>query len=79
MTFPLTDFPDVPYSDWCSQPIHSHLEVTPQSKFSGISGCSDMSQGSGCGTPNAQLVLGEERLGMGGLVGGAGWGLWVGL
>ncbi|XP_072562718.1 rapamycin-insensitive companion of mTOR-like isoform X2 [Paramormyrops kingsleyae] len=57
-----TDFPDVPYSDWCSQPIHSHLEVTAQSKFSGISGCSDMSQGSGCGTPNAQLVLGGKPI-----------------
>ncbi|MFT7797327.1 rapamycin-insensitive companion of mTOR isoform X1 [Arapaima gigas] len=57
-----TDFGDVPYSDWCSQPVHSHLEVTPQSKFSGISGCSDMSQGSACGTPSTQLVLGGRPI-----------------
>ncbi|XP_061116623.1 rapamycin-insensitive companion of mTOR isoform X2 [Conger conger] len=58
-----TDFGDIPYSDWCTQPIHNHLEVTPQSKFSGISGCSDaVSQGSACSTPSTEIVLGGKMI-----------------
>ncbi|KAJ8381077.1 hypothetical protein SKAU_G00018550 [Synaphobranchus kaupii] len=58
-----TDFGDIPYSEWCAQPIHNHLEVTPQSKFSGISGCSDtVSQGSACSTPSTELVLGGKTI-----------------
>ncbi|KAI1900201.1 hypothetical protein AGOR_G00047570 [Albula goreensis] len=58
-----TDFIDTPYSEWCGQPIHNHLEVTPQSKFSGISGCSDaVSQGSACSTPSTELVLGGKTI-----------------
>ncbi|XP_035234919.1 LOW QUALITY PROTEIN: rapamycin-insensitive companion of mTOR [Anguilla anguilla] len=58
-----TDFGDLPYSEWCGQPIHNHLEVTPQSKFSGISGCSDaVSQSSACSTPSTELVLGGKTI-----------------
>ncbi|XP_036382233.1 rapamycin-insensitive companion of mTOR [Megalops cyprinoides] len=58
-----SDFGDIPYSEWCSQPIHNHLEVTPQSKFSGISGCSDaVSQGSASSTPSSELVLGGKTI-----------------
>ncbi|KAJ8401565.1 hypothetical protein AAFF_G00378820 [Aldrovandia affinis] len=58
-----TDFGDIAYSEWCGQPIHNHLEVTPQSKFSGISGCSDaVSQGSACSTPSTELVLGGKTI-----------------
>ncbi|MBN3301048.1 RICTR protein, partial [Amia calva] len=55
-----TDLNDIPYSDWCGQTIHNHLEVTPQSKFSGVSGCSDaVSQGSASSTRSTELVLGK--------------------
>ncbi|KAG7481573.1 hypothetical protein MATL_G00067520 [Megalops atlanticus] len=58
-----SDFGDIPYSEWCGQPIHNHLEVTPQSKFSGISGCSDaVSQGSASSTPSTELVLGGKTI-----------------
>ncbi|CAB1320062.1 unnamed protein product, partial [Coregonus sp. 'balchen'] len=52
-----TDYIDFP---WSSQTSH-RLEVMPQSKFSGVSGCSDtaVSQGSVCSTPTAaDIVLG---------------------
>ncbi|XP_033871166.3 rapamycin-insensitive companion of mTOR-like isoform X1 [Acipenser ruthenus] len=55
-----TDFRDIPYSNWCGQTIHNHLEVTPQSTFSGVSGCSDaVSQGSASSTQSIELVLGK--------------------
>nr|XP_006000410.1 PREDICTED: rapamycin-insensitive companion of mTOR [Latimeria chalumnae] len=59
-----TDFSDIPYSDWCGQTIHNHLEVTPHSsKFSGISGCSDaVSQGSASSTRSTELVLGGKPI-----------------
>lgn len=54
-----TDFADASYSEWCSQPVHNHLEVMPHSKFSGVSGCSDaVSQGSAGSTRSTELVLG---------------------
>ncbi|XP_059398644.1 rapamycin-insensitive companion of mTOR-like isoform X1 [Carassius carassius] len=52
-----TDYSDAPFSEWCNQSLHS-LEVMPQSKFSGVSGCSDaVSQGSGGSTRSTELVL----------------------
>ncbi|KAJ8394304.1 hypothetical protein AAFF_G00047110 [Aldrovandia affinis] len=58
-----TDFNDVPYSEWCSPSIHSHLEVMPQSQFSGVSGCSDAaSQGSTSSTRSTELVLGVKTI-----------------
>ncbi|XP_066568256.1 rapamycin-insensitive companion of mTOR isoform X5 [Amia ocellicauda] len=58
-----TDLNDIPYSDWCGQTIHNHLEVTPQSKFSGVSGCSDaVSQGSASSTRSTELVLGGKTI-----------------
>ncbi|MGH0170487.1 UNVERIFIED_CONTAM: hypothetical protein FKN15_059063 [Acipenser sinensis] len=55
-----TDFHDIPYSNWCGQTIHNHLEVTAQSTFSGVSGCSDIvSQGSASSTQSIELVLGK--------------------
>uniref|UniRef100_A0A4W4E272 Rapamycin-insensitive companion of mTOR domain-containing protein n=1 Tax=Electrophorus electricus TaxID=8005 RepID=A0A4W4E272_ELEEL len=57
------DYTDTPYSEWCSQPIHNHLEVMPQSKFSGVSGCSDaVSQGSVGSTRSTELVLGVKTI-----------------
>uniref|UniRef100_A0A667WIT3 RPTOR independent companion of MTOR complex 2 n=1 Tax=Myripristis murdjan TaxID=586833 RepID=A0A667WIT3_9TELE len=49
-THPRTDYVDFP--SWGGQSGH-RLEVMPQSKFSGVSGCSDaaVSQGSVCSTP----------------------------
>uniref|UniRef100_A0A3Q3PZG9 Rapamycin-insensitive companion of mTOR domain-containing protein n=1 Tax=Monopterus albus TaxID=43700 RepID=A0A3Q3PZG9_MONAL len=49
-THPRTDYVDFP--SWGGQSSH-RLEVMPQSKFSGVSGCSDaaVSQGSICSTP----------------------------
>lgn len=59
---PFLDYPDAPFSEWCNQSIHN-LEVMPQSKYSGVSGCSDaVSQGSGGSTRSTELVLGEEFL-----------------
>ncbi|XP_030624261.1 rapamycin-insensitive companion of mTOR [Chanos chanos] len=57
------DYADVPYSEWCSQPMHNHLEVMTQSKFSGVSGCSDaVSQGSAGSTRSTELVLGVKTI-----------------
>lgn len=53
----------VNFQSWGGQSGH-RLEVMPQSKFSGASGCSDaaVSQGSACGTPTAgDVVMGESR------------------
>ncbi|NXB80942.1 RICTR protein, partial [Donacobius atricapilla] len=57
-----TDFSDVPYTDWCGQTIHNHLDVQ-SSKFSGISGCSDaVSHGSASSTKSTELVLGVKSI-----------------
>lgn len=58
------DYTDVPYSEWCTtQPVHNQLEVMPQSKLSGVSGCSDaVSQGSAGSTRSTELVLGKETM-----------------
>ncbi|XP_008334750.1 rapamycin-insensitive companion of mTOR isoform X2 [Cynoglossus semilaevis] len=56
-THPRTDYVDFP--SWGGQSGH-RLEVMPQSKFSGVSGCSDaaVSQGSICSTPTpADIVI----------------------
>ncbi|XP_035642023.1 rapamycin-insensitive companion of mTOR-like isoform X1 [Oncorhynchus keta] len=56
-----TDYIDFP---WSSQTSH-RLEVMPQSKFSGVSGCSDaaVSQGSVGSTPTpADIVLGGKAI-----------------
>ncbi|XP_051751758.1 rapamycin-insensitive companion of mTOR isoform X1 [Ctenopharyngodon idella] len=52
------------FSQWHSQPSHNHLEVVAQSKFSGISGCSDaaVSQGSSSSTPSAEIILGGKAI-----------------
>ncbi|NWY02500.1 RICTR protein, partial [Nothoprocta ornata] len=56
------DFSDIPYSDWCGQAIHNHLDVH-SSKFSGISGCSDaVSHGSASSTKSTELVLGVKSI-----------------
>ncbi|NXE29811.1 RICTR protein, partial [Ardeotis kori] len=56
-----TDFSDIPYTDWCGQAIHNHLDVH-SSKFSGISGCSDaVSHGSASSTKSTELVLGKIK------------------
>lgn len=58
-----SDFADASYSEWCSQPVHNHLEVMPHSKFSGVSGCSDaVSQGSAGSTRSTELVLGVKTI-----------------
>lgn len=55
----MSDFSDIPYTDWCGQTIHNHLDVH-SSKFSGISGCSDaVSHGSASSTKSTELVLGK--------------------
>ncbi|XP_077571303.1 rapamycin-insensitive companion of mTOR-like isoform X3 [Stigmatopora nigra] len=57
-----TDYVDFP--SWGGQSGH-RLEVMPQSKFSGVSGCSDaaVSQGSICGTPTpTDIVIGGKPL-----------------
>ncbi|KAM8887321.1 rapamycin-insensitive companion of mTOR-like [Spinachia spinachia] len=59
-THPRTDFVDFP--SWGGQSGH-RLEVMPQSKFSGVSGCSDaaVSQSSICSTPTpADVVIGSK-------------------
>nr|XP_009293661.1 rapamycin-insensitive companion of mTOR isoform X1 [Danio rerio] len=57
-----TDYPDATFSEWCNQSIHN-LEVMPQSKYSGVSGCSDaVSQGSGGSTRSTELVLGVKNI-----------------
>ncbi|NWZ90532.1 RICTR protein, partial [Nesospiza acunhae] len=56
------DFSDIPYTDWCGQTIHHHLDVH-SSKFSGISGCSDaVSHGSASSTKSTELVLGVKSI-----------------
>ncbi|KAK2910930.1 hypothetical protein Q8A67_003063 [Cirrhinus molitorella] len=52
------------FSQWHSQPSHNHLEVVAQSKFSGISGCSDaaVSQGSASSTPSTEIILGGKAI-----------------
>lgn len=55
----LSDY--VNFQSWGGQSGH-RLEVMPQSKFSGVSGCSDaaVSQGSVCGTPTPdEIVIGK--------------------
>ncbi|KAM6289693.1 rapamycin-insensitive companion of mTOR isoform 1-T1 [Aegotheles albertisi] len=57
-----TDFSDIPYTDWCGQTVHNHLDVH-SSKFSGISGCSDaVSHGSASSTKSTELVLGVKSI-----------------
>ncbi|KAM6304633.1 rapamycin-insensitive companion of mTOR isoform 2-T2 [Podargus strigoides] len=57
-----TDFSDIPYTDWCGQTIHNHLDVH-SSKFSGISGCSDaVSHSSPGSTKSTELVLGVKSI-----------------
>ncbi|XP_053276315.1 rapamycin-insensitive companion of mTOR isoform X2 [Pleuronectes platessa] len=61
-TQPCTDYVDFP--SWGGKSGH-RLEVMPQSKFSGVSGCSDaaVSQGSICSTPTpADVVLGGKGI-----------------
>ncbi|XP_062273613.1 rapamycin-insensitive companion of mTOR-like isoform X1 [Scomber scombrus] len=61
-THPRTDFVDFP--QWGGQSGH-RLEVMPQSKFSGVSGCSDaaVSQGSICGTLTpGDIVIGAKSI-----------------
>uniref|UniRef100_A0A8C6JV35 Uncharacterized protein n=1 Tax=Melopsittacus undulatus TaxID=13146 RepID=A0A8C6JV35_MELUD len=56
------DFSDIPYTDWCGQTIHNHLDVH-SSKFSGISGCSDaVSHGSASSTKSTELMLGVKSI-----------------
>ncbi|XP_013862664.1 rapamycin-insensitive companion of mTOR isoform X2 [Austrofundulus limnaeus] len=57
-----TDYVDFP--SWGGQSGH-RLEVMPQSKFSGVSGCSDaaVSQGSVCSTPTpSDIVIGGKAI-----------------
>ncbi|XP_016332827.1 rapamycin-insensitive companion of mTOR isoform X2 [Sinocyclocheilus anshuiensis] len=57
-----TDYPDAPFSEWCNQSLHN-LDVMPQSKYSGVSGCSDaVSQGSGGSIRSTELVLGVTNI-----------------
>lgn len=59
MLFSLPEYVD--FQAWGGQSGH-RLEVMPQSKFSGVSGCSDAaaSQGSVCSTPTpAEIVIGK--------------------
>ncbi|XP_028269113.1 rapamycin-insensitive companion of mTOR-like isoform X1 [Parambassis ranga] len=61
-TQPRTDYVDFP--SWGGQSGH-RLEVMPQSKFSGVSGCSDaaVSQGSLCSTPTpGDIVIGGKAI-----------------
>ncbi|XP_035812844.1 rapamycin-insensitive companion of mTOR isoform X3 [Amphiprion ocellaris] len=61
-THPRTDYVDFP--SWAGQSGH-RLEVMPQSKFSGVSGCSDaaVSQGSICSTPTpGDIVIGGKAI-----------------
>uniref|UniRef100_A0A8C2B1N9 RPTOR independent companion of MTOR, complex 2b n=1 Tax=Cyprinus carpio TaxID=7962 RepID=A0A8C2B1N9_CYPCA len=59
---PFLDYPNAPFSEWCNQSLHN-LDVMPQSKYSGVSGCSDaVSQGSGGSTRSTELVLGVKNI-----------------
>ncbi|XP_074935950.1 rapamycin-insensitive companion of mTOR [Phalacrocorax aristotelis] len=61
-SYSCSDFSDIPYTDWCGQTIHNHLDVH-SSKFSGISGCSDaVSHGSASSTKSTELVLGVKSI-----------------
>ncbi|XP_009472679.1 PREDICTED: rapamycin-insensitive companion of mTOR [Nipponia nippon] len=61
-SYSCTDFSDIPYTDWCGQTIHNHLDVH-SSKFSGISSCSDaVSHGSASSTKSTELVLGVKSI-----------------
>ncbi|KAL7836094.1 hypothetical protein AOLI_G00273780 [Acnodon oligacanthus] len=57
-----TDLTDGFSSHWQPKPSHTHLEVVAQSKFSGVSGCSDaaVSQGSSSSTPSTEILLGGK-------------------
>ncbi|XP_075895237.1 rapamycin-insensitive companion of mTOR-like isoform X2 [Nelusetta ayraudi] len=60
---PRTDFVDFP--SWGGGQSGHRLDVMPQSKFSGVSGCSDaaVSQSSVCGTPTpGDVVLGGKAI-----------------
>nr|XP_055054336.1 rapamycin-insensitive companion of mTOR [Misgurnus anguillicaudatus] len=52
------------FTAWHGQPSHNHLEVVAQSKYSGVSGCSDaaVSQGSASSTPSTELILGGKAI-----------------
>ncbi|KAG9261636.1 rapamycin-insensitive companion of mTOR-like isoform X1 [Astyanax mexicanus] len=52
------------FSHWQPKPSHTHLEVLTQSKFSGVSGCSDaaVSQGSTSSTPSTEILLGGKGI-----------------
>ncbi|TRY71427.1 hypothetical protein DNTS_011668 [Danionella cerebrum] len=52
------------FSEWHGQTSHNRLEVVAQSKFSGVSGCSDaaVSQGSASSTPSAEMILGGKAI-----------------
>ncbi|NXW51157.1 RICTR protein, partial [Nyctiprogne leucopyga] len=57
-----TDFSDIPYTDWCGQTIHNHLDVD-SSKFSGISSCSDaVSHGSASSTKTVVVCHGMPSI-----------------
>ncbi|KAM8865144.1 rapamycin-insensitive companion of mTOR-like isoform 1-T1 [Synchiropus picturatus] len=61
-TRPRTEYVD--FQSWAGQSGH-RLEVMPQSKFSGVSGCSDaaVSQGSICSTPTpSDIVIGGKAI-----------------
>ncbi|XP_042564192.1 rapamycin-insensitive companion of mTOR [Clupea harengus] len=55
---------DNQYPTWCGPTSHNHLEVVPQSKFSGVSGCSDAVSGGSVNssTPSADIVLGVKAM-----------------
>ncbi|XP_028851215.1 rapamycin-insensitive companion of mTOR-like isoform X2 [Denticeps clupeoides] len=54
---------DNQYSPWCGLASQNQLDVVPQSKYSGISGCSDtVSQGSINCTPSTELILGGKTI-----------------
>ncbi|XP_041958385.1 rapamycin-insensitive companion of mTOR [Alosa sapidissima] len=55
---------DNQYPPWVGSTSHNHLEVVPQSKYSGVSGCSDaVSSGSvNSSTPSTVLVLGCKTM-----------------
>ncbi|KAL7838990.1 hypothetical protein SRHO_G00256480 [Serrasalmus rhombeus] len=57
-----TDLTDGFSSHWQPKASHTHLEVVAQSKFSGVSGCSDaaVSQGSSSSTPSTEILLGGK-------------------
>ncbi|KAL2091761.1 hypothetical protein ACEWY4_011559 [Coilia grayii] len=52
------------YSAWCGPTSHTRLEVLPQSKYSGVSGCSDAVSGGSLNsnTPRTDLLLGVKTM-----------------